>query len=60
MKKILILLLSCTMAFNCASTFGTAKGGQSEEQRKKDKIVSKTVLGVLLVGAVILVAKSND
>ena len=57
MKKIVAILLTLTMS--CASTFGTP-GNQSEKQRKNDRIVSRVILGTLIVGASLIVINNHD
>ncbi len=60
MKKIIILAMCFGLLFNsCAATFGT-KNNQSAKQRKTDKIVSRTILGALVIGAVIVVITANE
>ena len=57
MKKIVAILLTLTMS--CASTFGTP-GNQSDTQRKNDKIVSRLILGTLIVGASLIVINNYE
>ena len=57
MKKLLIIAL-CIMSVSCKSAFGTPQS-QSDEQRKRDKVFSRTLLGVLATAAVIVVIDRN-
>ena len=55
MKKLLVLLLSCTLVFNsCASAFGKP-GNRTERQQKTDKAVGITVvtIGAIIIGLVV-------
>ena len=57
MKKLLIIAL-CILSVSCKSAFGTPQS-QSDEQRKRDKVFSRTLLGVLATAAVIVVIDRN-